>query len=434
MVVGDVQLEAIKATKATKPRWFLIAIVLLTFSVIDRYYYFLDNDFLVSSHEERDTSVTRLYDSDYQSQNVTRKNEACPPITCGNLPDAFVIGFKNSLLLNETLKQFQRVGIELPTVVESVDEKLIVKQLVEGPSQPKGEVSMVRLGLTASHATAWKHIVDANLPGGLVFEDDVVFHNDFCDLLPKYWSKLPCDPSFVYIGSDIRADNGKSIVHRARAKGDAPPWDAHAYYVDRETADLLLRRFRYYVLRLNVTIPGKRWLDWRKNPITRFDRGWDVAMAEYDKRMPPLVVHQRMVNADFFIMNQFHYFLSSSMRKRWAWFDSTTSTPGSVGSFTMSKSFKSNDTLLPFSDSCITTACNSSSDQKCLILFNADVNPYGTSCQEASSIGYRPIVRGVGLVFQAKLWKCEDVRRRVEAFVGPHLRTCGWKNRNNILW
>ena len=109
------------------------------------------------------------------------------------------------------------------------------------------------LGLSAAHAAAWRAIVDRELPGGMVFEDDVIFHNDFCELLPQYWRELPCEPSFVYLGGGMRTkvlsnnvrvhQEGTRRVHTGGDETAVPPWTTHAYYVSAEQAQLLLRRF-----------------------------------------------------------------------------------------------------------------------------------------------------------------------------------------------
>ena len=56
--------------------------------------------------------------------------------------------------------------------------------------------------------------------------DDAVFHDDFLDLFPEYWSRVPHDFQFVYVGHIYWGsvwDN--ETVH---GKSEAPPQQAGA--------------------------------------------------------------------------------------------------------------------------------------------------------------------------------------------------------------
>lgn len=244
-------------------------------------------------------------------------------ITCANLPPAFLIASPHTPITHAALSELKRIGART-TRIDPIANSAFVRSSV--------------LGLAASHAAAWRAIIDRELPGGMVFEDDVIFHNDFCELLPQYWRELPCEPSFVYLGGGMRTkvlsnhvrvhQESSRRVHTGADETAVPPWTTHAYYVSADQAQLLLRRFDYSLMRMNLTSS----VAWK--PESGRDAGWDASTT---MQLPPIAPHLFETASDCFLINQFLYFTSDLGRSRWAWFDSTTETPAKVGSMSFWK-------------------------------------------------------------------------------------------------
>jgi len=63
----------------------------------------------------------------------------------------------------------------------------------------------LQVGLTLAHQAVWRKISASGGPG-VVLEDDAVFHDDFCALLPTYWHRVPPDFGLIYLGAIARPD------------------------------------------------------------------------------------------------------------------------------------------------------------------------------------------------------------------------------------
>eukprot|EP00966_Prymnesium_polylepis_P006097 139481-Prymnesium_polylepis.4 len=187
----------------------------------------------------------------------------------------------------------------------------------------------------SAHSNAWRSMFNRGIPQAAIFENDVVFHKDFCKLLPQYVRELPCDPWVVYLGGTMRnldqnfSSIPSGVVHLGGEGPEVVPWDTHAYFISHEAADLMVRRYDYSFLRMNITqlIP---------TPVIKADPGWDGVVTQFSK-LPGKKASGVMMNAHFFMMHTYNYYSSSRMRKKWAWFDSTAAIPGQVGSNTFVK-------------------------------------------------------------------------------------------------
>ena len=74
-------------------------------------------------------------------------------------------------------------------------------QVVHGHYQGTyGDCQKCQLGLSLAHLQIWRQMIAAGIPRAFVFEDDVVFHQDFSTLFPQYWRQVPEDALVVWVG------------------------------------------------------------------------------------------------------------------------------------------------------------------------------------------------------------------------------------------
>lgn len=108
-----------------------------------------------------------------------------------------------------------------------------------------------RIGLIQAQAQAWRVVVEEGLPSAWVFEDDVLFHDDFTALLPQYWARVPPWYEVVYaqawsqIGVVAQQDHG--VQYPTSADGvvyDVETWGAGAYVISKHGAARLYARYQ----------------------------------------------------------------------------------------------------------------------------------------------------------------------------------------------
>jgi hypothetical protein len=74
-------------------------------------------------------------------------------------------------------------------------------QVVHGHYEGQyGDCQKCQLGLSLAHLDIWRRMIAARTPRAWIFEDDVVFHQDFHLLFPKYWQQVPEDAVLVWVG------------------------------------------------------------------------------------------------------------------------------------------------------------------------------------------------------------------------------------------
>jgi hypothetical protein len=98
-----------------------------------------------------------------------------------------------------------------------------------------------RMGLNWAVHQIWKTIAREGLASGLVLQDDVLFHDDFKLLLPKYWSRVPPDFEIVYLGCAhpwllAGGINGASTAPNDFVRFGAAPYMTHAYVLTAASA------------------------------------------------------------------------------------------------------------------------------------------------------------------------------------------------------
>lgn len=60
---------------------------------------------------------------------------------------------------------------------------------------------------SVTHKRVWDRMIREGLDSAWVFEDDVVFHDDFDTLLPIYWQGVPRSYEFAFVGHSPMGDN-----------------------------------------------------------------------------------------------------------------------------------------------------------------------------------------------------------------------------------
>jgi hypothetical protein len=152
-----------------------------------------------------------------------------------------------------------------------------------------------QVGLSLAHMAAWQEIIDNNLPGGWIFEDDVVFHDDFAALFPQYWALVPEDYEIVWLGH--------------------LPIDGTVSCENRFSTRLLHEDFVYCTHALVVSRAGAERLKAAMEGI--------LTMSVLADRVPD----RFELKIDLFLNYVGEYFLHKSERHKWVIFDAA---PGSM--------------------------------------------------------------------------------------------------------
>lgn len=70
-------------------------------------------------------------------------------------------------------------------------------------------------GCYLSHMSVWRHISDQGIPAAIVFEDDIIFHENWQELWPQYWEQTPKNLDVLYMGSDIEFEPSSKVERQA---------------------------------------------------------------------------------------------------------------------------------------------------------------------------------------------------------------------------
>lgn len=139
--------------------------------------------------------------------------------------------------LQYALDQVRAAGIPEPRVVygfsvEDVEVRCSVTESAVG----------CRLGLTLTNALIWRTITEENIKAAWIFEDDVLFHDDFHELWPSYWSQVPPDYELVYASAWSQSahqaywETGVYHTPDTLVGLDEKVWAAGAYIISRTGA------------------------------------------------------------------------------------------------------------------------------------------------------------------------------------------------------
>lgn len=95
------------------------------------------------------------------------------------------------------------------------------------------------IACTLSHVSAWKSIVEKNLPYLLIFEDDALPHPTFRQIAPAWWDATPRDLDIVLLGNQMDPEHPilQTPEHLVVA---VPAYCLHAYIVTQKGARKLL--------------------------------------------------------------------------------------------------------------------------------------------------------------------------------------------------
>jgi hypothetical protein len=160
-----------------------------------------------------------------------------------------------------------------------------------------------QIGLTLAHLSIWETILTRNLSAAWVFENDVVFHARFSELLPLYWAGVPQDYEIVYVGQhpmggvNLACETKSSVLLQQWHA----PWTTHAVIVSGKGAKRLSTA-------LKAIIQNSQ------------DSNRSLTFQE--------------VKIDFFLYCVNQRFMIEKERKAWVVFDPTTAHPAEWGSHT----------------------------------------------------------------------------------------------------
>lgn len=89
-------------------------------------------------------------------------------------------------------------------------------------------------GVALSHIRLWRKMVDEDIPRMFVFEDDIVFHERFKEIMPTFWDKTPKENSMTFMGyCCFWGRSSQDIV-------EYMPLAIHAYYITKNVAQWFL--------------------------------------------------------------------------------------------------------------------------------------------------------------------------------------------------
>lgn len=96
----------------------------------------------------------------------------------------------------------------------------------------EGYQSGGKQGCCLSHMNVWKYIIENDISMATIFEDDILFHEDFNYLSVKYWNRTPTSFDALFIGAQFDNINSELITRQ-------PMYCLHAYIITREGAQKL---------------------------------------------------------------------------------------------------------------------------------------------------------------------------------------------------
>lgn len=115
------------------------------------------------------------------------------------------------------------------------------------------EMGEAEFACAISHLAAVRHIIDSNLPGAIILEDDAILSDDFLHLVNEgYAERAPMMVFYHRKGRVFRAQKTALFKHYFTAKVAINPEGAVAYAMNRETAE------KYYSRCIPITHPA----DW----------------------------------------------------------------------------------------------------------------------------------------------------------------------------
>ena len=107
-------------------------------------------------------------------------------------------------------------------------------------ADPEFEKYPGRIGVYLSQNLIWKKMVDEKIPIATIFEDDVVFHDDWKILAPVYYDRTPADAEVIMMGAQFMGSIPRQHIV------SLPTYCLHAYIVKNAGATKLLKVMRMF--------------------------------------------------------------------------------------------------------------------------------------------------------------------------------------------
>jgi len=116
--------------------------------------------------------------------------------------------------------------------------------------QPQGvKINPGEVGAYLSHMTLLKHIINNNIKTALIFEDDVIFCDNFNEKFDLFYKQLPENKTLVYVSGNYSNQNPNVTITQITENiySTIGTLALHAYFLDLETAktiyNLLMVRY-----------------------------------------------------------------------------------------------------------------------------------------------------------------------------------------------
>jgi len=141
------------------------------------------------------------------------------------IPRIFNIGYKN-------IYRFE--------AVDGQDEELIYNEwaILDNPQFNPKDINFINTrgaqGCILSHIKLWKYIIDNNIEFATVFEDDIIFHQHWNEIVNKYITETPNDYDIIYMGGQMEYVMGDPI-------SSTMVWCTHAYIISLKGAKKILK-------------------------------------------------------------------------------------------------------------------------------------------------------------------------------------------------
>lgn len=137
--------------------------------------------------------------------------------------------------LSEATAQLKRVGIDF-TRYSAVDGRNIDKVFCERVNR---YLSGTELACLFSHINIWKKAIQEDISEIAIFEDDVIFSEDFNERFPLFLENLPLEAEIIHLGPKTL----KSIfepLNQFVAVLRGTYYGTHAYIVKRKAMNILV--------------------------------------------------------------------------------------------------------------------------------------------------------------------------------------------------
>ncbi|MBD5234148.1 MAG: lipooligosaccharide biosynthesis protein LpsA [Bacteroidales bacterium] len=160
-------------------------------------------------------------------------------------------------------KMMSELGIDFKYILRG-DKSELTPEVMSCYFDPSGELG-VPSGATScayKHLLACEEIIAANLPGALIFEDDIVLKPDFAEIALKSIEELPDTPSIINYEDTRLRFVPASMRQRGKVlyPGDRDRF-AGALYINRSGAEVIVNEAKARKLGVPIDIFHRQLLD-----------------------------------------------------------------------------------------------------------------------------------------------------------------------------